>query len=320
MSRSVRSWSFEKAARAARKALSEADSFEANSEYFRERVSQPGLTPQVLAGCLTSSVLITRWLEAVVLAEELSGEAAWKAVHLVWRYHAIDWRIYLDRATHLAEEFPEKLKRGRLGIGLIDAQSLAAILMTMAFAAAIGEDGPASWFGDRCVRLVADREGIVKPNGLDHGYTHKYLLRLYALWRGIDLDPDRLALADAGPFEDVFQSWSSPAELEGAVLRLCRMHAGKAADLDKPDDDLVFGLQTGLLCEYPAEIIFLQRIRRELGLSVPNPDHPILRTPFMQMPFPCPKSGRDWCVDEVYGRCKALMPELRIEWEDELAG
>jgi len=168
--------------------------------------------------------------------------------------------------------------------------------------------------------MVANREGIMVADAVSVGYTQKFLLRLYALWRGIELTATVYAgLAGAGPFERVFDAWDDAAALEEATLRLCIMHAGKAADLSKPDDDLVFGVQTGLLSAYPAEILFLQRVRRELGLSVPNPDHPILRTPFMQMPFPCPKSGRDWCVDEVYGRCKALMPELRIEWEDELA-
>ena len=129
---------------------------------------------------------------------------------------------------------------------------------------------------------------------------------------------DEYGVADLGPFAPVFENWNDSAALEESVLSLCELHAQKAVDVELPDDDFIFGLNVGICCELPVEILFLRRVRQDLGMSIPDPDHPMLRSPLAQLPYPCPRSGYDECIAEIYGNCKEIMPDLLIPWEEEL--
>src|SRR5262249_45298174 len=134
------------------------------------------------------------------------------------------------------------------------------------------------------------------------------LFRLYCTWRGLDVDYERLGVRGYGPFSPVFEQWHAASAMEQATMGLCRLHGFKAVNFDLPDDDFVFGLQQGPFSEFPVEVLFLQRVRRDLGLPVPNPEHPLLRSPLMRIPFPCPRSGYDPDLDWIYSKCKEQIP------------
>jgi hypothetical protein len=118
------------------------------------------------------------------------------------------------------------------------------------------------------------------------------------------------------PYKTVLDEWNNPAAVEEAVLKMCEIHAKKVVNYLVADNDFIFGLQHLTYCEFPVEILFLQRVRRDAGLSVPNPEHPLLRSPLMGAPFPCPRSGYDEFIAEAYARCKEMMPGLGLPWEE----
>lgn len=312
-----REWSFDRAVKQAVKALRGNRSLERERQFFEQRMSDPSITLQELAPNFQLSLGVTYWCQALVAAED-EPEVAWEKVHAVWRSYALSWQVHLERLDQLAREFPEKLRRGRLGISLIDYNAVGQILMTVAFSASLGEDEAARWLGDRCVRMVVNREPITKPNMLSTGSTEPFLFRLYCLWRGVDVDYAGLGVKSYGPFTPLFEHWLNPAGLEPATLQLCRLHAFKAANVDLPDDDFVFGLQEGPFREFPAEILFFQRVRRDLGLPISNPEHALLRSPLMRIPFPCPRSGYDPYLDWIYRKCKQSMPQLDIPSEENI--
>lgn len=149
------------------------------------------------------------------------------------------------------------------------------------------------------------------------GPVAPFLLKLYGLWRGIPVDLASRGITLLKPFQEIFDTWNAPERLEEAVLKLCELHAWKAVNFDLANNDMIFELQSGHHRDFPSEILFIQQIRRDLGLSVPNPDHPLLRSPFMRMPYPCPKSGYDpWLADSL-AQVRKDMPDLHIEWEEE---
>jgi hypothetical protein len=317
MSRKARSWSFEKATQEAQHDLNGTYALDRSLALYKEWSSEPDAGPHQYGGFLRLCIAVTRWSEALLLASR-GDTAAWRKAHLVWRYYALGYRVYLERLSQLAAEHPDRLKRGRLGIGLIECQFLAQLLMVMAFSAALGEDEAATWFGDRCLKMVIDHEPILVEGALTTGTTQLFLLQLYCRWRALEFDSEEQGVEMQGPFQRIFDNWDNAESLEDATLDLCNLHSAKSAGVGKPDDDFVFALQTGPYRDFPVEILLLQRVRRDLGLSVPNPEHPLLRSPLTSIPFPCPRSGWDECASDAYAKCKAAMPNLRVSWEDEI--
>ncbi|SRR5579875_65148 len=315
MAKKKREWSFDDQVKKSIEGLKNTRSLESQVRLLRTWLNEPGRTPQTLAPILSDSVGITRRYEAVVSSASEPAKA-WPRLHLVWRYEAFQWRVYIDRATELASEYLARGSRGKLSVGRIGCIWFNSILMTMAFAACLGEDEAAYWFGDWCQKTAQDPPLFVEKDAWSTGVLEPFLLRLYCLWRARELPHDRFVMPNHGPYVSVFQAWNNAEKLDEICLKLCQIHAAKVVHFQRPDDDFIFGLQYGLYCEFPVEILFLQRVRKDLGLSVPNPDHPLLRSPLTSVPFPCPHSGYDPCMAEVYGRCKQLMPSLNIPWEE----
>jgi hypothetical protein len=198
-----------------------------------------------------------------------------------------------------------------------DAFVATEFLMNLALSVVVGEFDAAEWLFEKCMENFNNPHACMEPNAYTLGPVAPFLLKLYGLWRGIPVDLAGKGISLLKPFEDIFDTWNDPERLEEAVVRLCELHAWKAVNYDLADNDMIFGLQSGLHKDFPTEILFIQRIRRELGLSAPNPDHPLLRSPLMRMPFPCPKSGYDPWLAESIAKVSHDMPNLRIEWEEE---
>jgi hypothetical protein len=309
-----REWSFNDEVKASRKALEVHWSLQSQGRILTERWNRPGATPQNIAGNVADTVGGVRHLEAIVLSVD-NPPAAWLCLYLNWRYQAFGWGVYLERAEQLSREMPDLARKQKLPISAIESQYYNALLRVTAFSAVVGEDTVARWFGDRCVRMMLNRPPYVRSGAWNTGSVEKYLLRLYLMWTNQDIPLAECGLADAGPYESAFTNWNEPKGIDESVLEFCRIHVSKIMNRDEPDDDFIFGLVDGFIAVFPIEILFLQRIRRDLGISNPNPEHPLLRTPLMQMPFPCPKSGPDEFIQEAYRRCREEMPDLILPWE-----
>jgi hypothetical protein len=310
-----REWSFDDAVKDSRKALADHWSLESQRRVLAEYWTRPGSgTPQNIAADVLGTIGGVRHLEAVVYSID-DPHRAWPCLHLEWRYEAFRWGVYLERAEQLVREMPERAQKRRLPIGMIDPQYYNALLRIIAFSAVVGEDEVARWFGERCMQMMQNPPPYVRDDAWRAGAVEKYLMRLFLFWRKSDISLAQYGLADAGRYESVFTHWTEPTALEKSALELCRIHTHKILNRDQPDDDFIFGLQDGFIAVFPIEILFLRRVRRDLGLSIPDPEHPLLRTPLMQMPFPCPKSEPDEFIQDAYRKCREQMPDLRIPWE-----
>ncbi|MSU77993.1 MAG: hypothetical protein EXS16_07840, partial [Gemmataceae bacterium] len=208
MAKKKREWSFDKVVAKAKQALLETDSLEIHLGRFHEWSSELGYTPQQYGGLFRMTVSLARWSEALILAAA-NNQDAWLKIHLVWRYYAFGERVYIDRATQLAGESPELAKRRQLKIGIIEYQHLAGLLMTMAFSAVLGEDEVAHWLGNRCLKMVREKELFVSADALTEGPTQGYLLRLFCLWQNIAIDFVQLGVKNHGPFEGIFANWTN---------------------------------------------------------------------------------------------------------------
>jgi hypothetical protein len=98
-----------------------------------------------------------------------------------------------------------------------------------------------------------------------------YLVRLYACSSGSDLaDPKQ------GPYADVYTNWSEPENLRDTIQRICDYHVQQI----KYQGDFEMNPH-GI---FPSEILALYRVRERLGLETPWVKHPLLETPFAQVP------------------------------------
>ncbi len=313
-------WSFAKEVKECRLALVENRRLSTEIVNYRSRSS--GQTPQAHTPVLAGGIGVERRCELFCLLSSVKdgdviADDVWRRLHVIWRYEAFEFYVYIERLEQLARENPENARAGKLRIGDFDAFLATQFLMKLALSVVIGENNAADWLGGKCVEYFVNPPPYVTPNAYTLGPVAPFLLKLYGLWRDIPVDLAGRGVSLLKPFQDILDTWNDPDRLEEAVRRLCELHAWKAVNYDLADNDMIFGLQSGLHKDFPSEILFIQRIRRDLGLSVPDPEHPLLRSPLMRMPFPCPKSGYDPWLAESLAKVGKEMPDLRIEWEDE---
>lgn len=312
-------WSFEKEVKISREALVENRRLTNEIEFYR--TGSVGQTPQAHSGLLAGSIGVERLCELFCLLADIDavdtvGDEVWRRLHIVWRYDAFEFYVYINRLEQLARENPEKARAGTLRIGDVDAFLATHFLMNLAFSVVVGENKAADWLGQKCLAYFTDPPPYV-TDAYTLGPVAPFLLKLYGLWRGIPVDLASRGITLLKPFQDIIDTWYNPEGFEEAFLKLCELHAWKAVNYDLADNDLIFGLQSGHHKDLPSELLFIQRIRCDLGLSVPDPDHPLLRSPLARMPYPCPKSGYDpWLADSL-AQVRKDMPDLHIEWEEE---
>ncbi len=315
----ITTWTFESAVKSARIALRENRSLSKEIAFYQSLPLDE--SPQVHCSQLGNTIGVERNFELLcLLAHYASTEPipddVWRRLHIVWRYEAFNAFVYIERLEQLVRENPGKSVR-RMRIAEPSALTMSEFLMTLALSVVIGEERAAEWLWNKCLYYFEMPLPYVKADTFTLGPIAPFLLKLYGLYRGFHVDLEAKGVKILKPFQDIFDAWDKPQLLEDAVRKLCELHAWKVVNYDLADNDLIFGVQVGVHQEFPSEILLIQRIRQDLGLSVPNPDHPILRSPLMKMPFPCPKSGYDPWLAASLEKVRRYMPELRIEWEEE---
>lgn len=304
-------WTFAKEVKSARIALRKNDKLSQHQLLLASNLNED--SPQFSCSLLATTIGITRRCEALHLLDSGEKDLAWRRIHIVWRYKAFSKIVYADRLFQLAEEVPSNR---RLPIGDIENQGLTDHLMTMALSAIFHEEEAADRIGQYCLRFATEPLRFVRDETLTLGPVAPFLLKLYCLWRGIDFELSEYGLQLLEPFHTILEAWNDPELIQEAVCKLTDIHAWKSVNVLSADNDLIFGLQSGIHKELPTEILFIQKIRNDLGLSVPKIDHPLLQSPIAQIPNPMPTSGYDPFLAEVYELCRKEMPNLQIPWEE----
>lgn len=309
-------WSFESVVNDSRKALRDVFRLSPQIEYFKSDVGRR--SPQSQGSLIAGSIGVERQCELNdLLARGNVTDDVWHRLHVIWRYDAYGFYLYIERLEQLLREYPEK-PRGQPRIGLITDFWAAECLMTMALSAVLGEDQAADWLGRKCLGHFLNAPWYVTPEAYSPGPVAPFLLKLYGMWCDIPVDLAARGVTLLPLYQDIFDEWDHPEHLENAVLKLCEMHVRAALNRETDEESSIVGLKAGIHRELPTEVLLIQRIRCDRGLSVPNPDHPMLRSPLAQMPYPCPKSGYDpWIAESMETVRRKNLPDLRIEWEEQ---
>lgn len=116
--------------------------------------------------------------------------------------------------------------------------------------------------------------------------------------------PEEFAMRNLGVYSQVLDAWDDFPRLEKALGSICDYHCQQMdgdifkwyPEFERPPFKLV-----------PIEILAIRRIREQLGLPMPEIQHPLLELPTANMPLPTPE---DTQPDEVINRIRRAYPEL----------
>jgi hypothetical protein len=141
-------------------------------------------------------------------------------------------------------------------------------------AAAFREWDSANWLGSL---IIESRCGF--PLGswtTRRSFLRNYICELLA--RSMERDDYR---DDLGAYVGIFASWDEPQGLAQAIMGMCDYHVERIETGD-PDERGEFRSNPHDI--FPSEILALYRVREKLGLETPWVQHPLLETPFAQVP------------------------------------
>ena len=103
-----------------------------------------------------------------------------------------------------------------------------------------------------------------------------YICELYCRNAGKSGFPDNF-----GQYGNVFEAWQQPAELADAIHLICDRHVEQ---INMGDPDEIGEFENNPYDIFPSEILALYRVREKLGLATPSVKHPLLDTPFVNVP------------------------------------
>lgn len=160
-----------------------------------------------------------------------------------------------------------------------DAASRLALNHTcrcLASSVALHQDAFAHWCGLRLINCIETGNDVFPKWDLTP--FEPFMVKLYALWRGRNLDVRRPHICPLGVYQQVFDAWNSEQAFAAALRAICDYHCARTDQLGDNE------FQWGVYNVFPAEVLALQRIRKELGLPQVTIDHPLLDNPLVRLP------------------------------------
>lgn len=213
-----------------------------------------------------------------VFARTLERFAVWEAVYgavLVSEGNQVGW-------SHIGASVEYDGWRLRLQVGLCERDQGAPVFVgdacrCLAAAIALRRDALAHWCGLRLVKSVETGDEVFL--GWQHTPFEPFLVKLYALWRGQNLDVRRPGICRLGVYQQVFDAWDDEPAFAAAVRGICDYHCARTTG-----SRLDHEFQWGIYDVFPGEVLALQRIRRELGMPQVTVEHPLLDNPLAHPP------------------------------------
>jgi hypothetical protein len=137
-----------------------------------------------------------------------------------------------------------------------------------------------------------------------------FCLRLFADWYGLHEErwPDHPF--PAAEYEELLGAWRSPdaSDLCSVLLAICDRHTAECFKWgDKPDkhgdfvDDVYWA--------WPIEVHMVFRLREDLGLPIPEVDHPLMKTPLGIYLPPVPMVS-DELLDKITAMAIEQYPQI----------
>ncbi len=141
----------------------------------------------------------------------------------------------------------------------------------LGIALALHDCDKSRWLGELLIRsrvskLIGRRWGSERRDPFQC-----YICELFCRYSGTPSHPD-----DFGPYAVIYHNWERSADLENAISSACEYHVKQIktdGEFENNPHDI-----------FPSEILALYRVREKLGLETPWVNHPLLDTPFTQVP------------------------------------
>jgi hypothetical protein len=305
MTRRRAPWNLKRRISAIRKWL---DYTEFSVENLEQEIKKDDTSPQSVSFPLASFIGKWNWFSGTydVLSERSEG---WTKILLALRCEAVDTKVYLDRIDQLVASDPRGASNRRLPIGRLGGTDILLASLSVLSAIVLGEHQFADWCGRRLIKSFVEPDYVCDPKSWEMWRENPAFLLLFAKWRRIDLLPLPRGLSLASPYTEIFAGWDDDSRFFPAVEELCRYHESHCTGNEDP---FFHPYEV-----FPAEILALQRIRGELGLSFPEKlDFAIMQTPLARVPISIPRLPNEY-ISRVIRKCQSMMP-LEVPWEVEL--
>lgn len=237
---------------------------------------------------------------------ELGCIALWEAVHgtvLVLEDNQAGW-------SHVCSSVKSNGWKVRILVGLCERGEDAASRLDLngtcrclAAPIALRQNHFAHWCGSRLVRCIETGNDVFLKWDLTP--FEPFMVKLYALWRGRNLDVRHPHICPLGVYQQVFDTWESEQAFAAALRAICDYHCERT---DQRGDN---EFQWSPYDVFPAEILALQRVRQELGLPQVTIEHPLLNNPLAHPPKEIAPRH-----DELMERTIGWLRRA-ISWEDD---
>lgn len=193
----------------------------------------------------------------------------------------------LDRALHYLAPGAQIFRRG------LTASRPAGVL---AHAMVFGERAIVKAVGTRLLASLDDGTTL-----WEYSAFGAFMLKLWGMYQAQEIDVARPGVAALGVFQGVLDAWHDESALGDALRQACDYHLEQTLERSPYPEFVWIPYRV-----FPADILAIEAVRRDLGLSTPAIDHPLMATPLAKVPPPesRPRMEPDPLLEEVLVRAK----------------
>jgi hypothetical protein len=239
---------------------------------------------------LLSMGIYSTWRGMVGSVKIADGDSnGWSDIRLLYRAWEVRTKIASgDRAG--------KIRDFSLNDGIAGTHGLAIVLGDYAFA---------HWIGERVLRSFKTKERAF-TNDLEAPPFAPFLFQLHSLWQKENFELSRYRGCGLGPYADIVKNWHST---DAEAVRSALTTACDARVDNSPLGETCI-VPTG---QVPVEILAVFIIRKALGLATPSFSHPLLKTPFAQVPAAV-DTPHDPILAGAVEKIREAHPEIGEPW------
>lgn len=239
-----------------------------------------------------------------------SPQTARNALHLIWRLEAISVATMLEQIEKLFAE------RARPRIAPLSTQRINDILMLVAAGNVLGSvDGAAYFWKKAC--FLADADSLrIERDAFSAGPVEPFLFNLCTKFYGNRTPLPIPKMSSAREFVDIEQNWET-VNFDSAADELLALKRTKllAKGLN---NDLVFGLNSGINFFVPFEYLFMRQVRQKTGLPMKETDDELVNLPVCKELSVFSETGFNSHIQELLNVIRELLPNFSLPWEERL--
>jgi hypothetical protein len=231
-------------------------------------------------------------------------KTGWAELLRAFRYFVWDYRI---QTACRQEQLEKKLVKNPWLVFRVDEGDA---ISTLALAIALRQDAFADFCGDRVLRNFLRGDLLNKEMEWGGSPGAPFMALLYARWRGREDELRKKAVKgsleslrkDQPHFRTMVDQWEHDEAFAKGFHAACDAFAEAAGGEHGPM----------FWWAFPAELLAIARIRRELGRPDPLATHALGRSLLAQVPELSPKPPKDKFYDQAVARCQQAFPKLAL--------